>query len=48
MQVYIIRLLAEHVRHPELDEWLAQLDERKVMDGVRGAGAVAAVREDQP
>ena len=48
MQRYITGLLAEHVRRPTLQDWLAQLDGLEPVEDVRGADVVAAAREELP
>lgn len=48
MQNYITRLLAEHVRRPTMEEWLAELDTLEAVEDVRGADVIRAAREELP
>ncbi len=48
LQLYVTKLLADHVRRPTIEDWLAQLDGLEPVEGITGADAVVAARADLP
>lgn len=48
MQVYVTRLIDEHVRRPTIEDWLHRLDELEPVEGISGEDAVAAARAELP
>jgi hypothetical protein len=48
LQAYVAGLLAAHTARPSLADWLAELDEIPPVEGISGADAVRAARDDLP
>jgi hypothetical protein len=46
LQSYVAGLLQAHTRRPALVDWLARLDDVAPVEGVIGADAVAAARDE--
>lgn len=46
LQSYVARVLVAHTGHPDLVEWLAELDRLEPVLGTRGSDAVAAARAE--
>lgn len=48
LQSYVAGLLTTHTARPSMTDWLAELDEIIPVEGVSGAEAVRAARDDLP
>jgi hypothetical protein len=48
LQAYVAGLLAAHTARPSLPDWLTELDEIPPLEGISGADAVRAARDELP